>query len=46
VLDDSDDSVPSGSLVTAGFFARLLGAWVAMGFKVPKIDLEGREVRL
>lgn len=41
-----DDSVPSGGLVTAGFFARLLGAWVAMGFKVPKIDLEGREVRL
>ncbi|WP_224703072.1 GFA family protein [Devosia aquimaris] len=36
--------VPAGALATTGFFARLLGAWIAMGFKVPKIDLGGRQI--
>lgn len=33
------DDVPSGRLVTAGFYARLLGAWIAMGFRSPDIDI-------
>lgn len=36
--------VPAGAMATTGFFARLLGAWIAMGFKVPEIDLEGRQI--
>jgi len=36
-----DDSIPSGTRQTLGFYGRLLGAWVAMGFKVPKIDIKG-----
>lgn len=35
-----DDSLPAGGMVTAGFYARLLGAWIAMGFKVPNVDVE------
>lgn len=35
-----DDSLPSGGMVTAGFYAKLLWAWIAMGFKVPKVDVE------
>lgn len=34
-----DGSLPSGGRTTAGFYAKLLGAWIAMGFKVPKIDV-------
>ena len=33
--------IPSGKLATAGFYARLLGAWIAMGFKQPKIRVGG-----
>jgi hypothetical protein len=36
-----DDRIPSGMWQTLGFYGRLLGAWVAMGFKVPKIDVKG-----
>ena len=32
-----DDSLPAGTLTTLGFYARLLGAWIAMGFKSPGI---------
>jgi len=35
-----DDTLPSGGWPTAGFYAKLLGAWIAMGFKTPKVDLE------
>ena len=34
-----DDSLPAGALTTAGFYAKLLGVWIAMGFKVPRIDV-------
>lgn len=34
-----DDSVPAGRRTTLGFYARLLGAWIAMGFKSPKIQI-------
>ncbi len=34
-----DDSLPAGGMVTAGFYAKLLGAWIAMGFRVPKVDV-------
>jgi hypothetical protein len=33
--------IPAGALPTAGFYARLLGAWIAMGFKVPAIAVPG-----
>ena len=33
-----DDRLPNARHQTLGFFAALLGAWVAMGFKVPKLD--------
>jgi len=32
-----DDAVPTGTLQTWRFYAKLLGAWIAMGFKSPKI---------
>ncbi|WP_244557427.1 hypothetical protein [Devosia lucknowensis] len=32
-----DASLPAGAMTTAGFYAKLLAAWIAMGFKVPKI---------
>lgn len=35
------DDVPSGALATAGFYGRLLTAWIAMGFKVPDIAVKG-----
>lgn len=41
-----DASVPSGGMQTAGFYARLLGAWIAMGFKVPAVDFVEGEVAL
>jgi hypothetical protein len=34
-----DDSLPAGAMTTAGFYAKLLGAWIAMGFKVPKVEV-------
>jgi hypothetical protein len=33
--------VPHGKWKTASFYARLLGAWIAMGFKVPKVPVNG-----
>ena len=39
-----DADVPSGSWQTARFYARLLGAWIAMGFKVPTIAVTGGSV--
>ncbi len=32
-----DDQVPNGKRQSISFFAKLLGAWVAMGFRSPKI---------
>lgn len=34
-----DNSLPAGGLTTAGFYAKLLTAWMAMGFKAPKLDI-------
>ncbi|MET3924295.1 hypothetical protein [Devosia sp. 2618] len=35
------NDVPAGAMATAGFYARLLVAWLAMGFKVPAIEITG-----
>lgn len=35
-----DTSLPAGAMTTAGFYAKLLGVWIAMGFKVPKIEVK------
>lgn len=32
------DDVPNPKTHTLTFFGKLLGAWVAMGFRTPKID--------
>ena len=37
-----DDSLPAGSMTTAGFYAKLLGEWIAMGFKTPKFEIKER----
>jgi hypothetical protein len=37
-----DDSLPAGGMVTAGFYAKLLWAWIVMGFKVPKVQVNGK----
>lgn len=34
-----DNALPAGKWTTAGFYAKLLAAWIAMGFKVPRIDV-------
>jgi len=34
-----DGALPAGKWTTAGFYARLLAAWIAMGFKTPRIDV-------
>jgi len=34
-----DDRLPNARTQTLGFFAALLGAWIAMGFRVPQLDL-------
>lgn len=31
--------IPHGKLPTLSFYAKLLGAWIAMGFKTPKVDV-------
>lgn len=36
-----DDSIPSGALHTAGFFAKLFGVWAAMGFRSPEVIVHG-----
>lgn len=38
--------VPNGKRQTVSFFAKLLGAWIAMGFRVPKITAVNGEMRL
>jgi hypothetical protein len=38
------DDIPNGRWQSAAFFARLFGAWVAMGFKSPKITLVDGEI--
>jgi hypothetical protein len=35
------DDVPSYSRQSVSFFAKLLGAWIAMGFRIPKIAVAG-----
>lgn len=36
-----DTSVPNLNHQNLSFFARLLGAWIAMGFRTPKVEVEG-----
>lgn len=36
--------VPHGAMTTVGFFARLFGAWAAMGFRAPKVEVPRVEV--
>jgi hypothetical protein len=33
--------IPAGAMATAGFYAKLLGSWIAMGFRVPTIAVSG-----
>jgi len=35
-----DSGLPSAGWTTAGFYGKLLTAWMAMGFKSPKIEVE------
>ena len=35
------DDVPNAGHQSIGFFARLLGAWIAMGFRSPKVEVNG-----
>lgn len=35
------DGVPSGTWPTMKFYALLLGAWIAMGFRVPDVPVSG-----
>ncbi|MAN78269.1 MAG: hypothetical protein CML24_14040 [Rhizobiales bacterium] len=42
-LPELDGNVPASWRHTAGFYARLLGAWIAMGFKTPEIALSRPE---
>lgn len=39
-----DDLVPNGKRQSVLFFAKLLGAWAAMGFRSPKISIAGGEI--
>jgi hypothetical protein len=39
-----DDGVPAGAWPTAKFYALLLGSWIAMGFRVPKVPVTGGEI--
>ena len=39
------DDVPYGKRQTLSFFAKLLGAWIAMGFRSPKITFIKGEIR-
>jgi hypothetical protein len=34
-----DKALPAGTWTTAGFYGKLLAAWIAMGFKVPRINV-------
>lgn len=50
VTGDRSDSrplagaVPSGAWPTTKFYARLLGAWIAMGFRAPNIAVPGGRI--
>ena len=35
------DDVPNARRQSAAFMAKLLGAWIAMGFRSPKIEING-----
>lgn len=35
-----DRAIPSGKWTIAGFYAKLLAVWIAMGFKAPKVAIE------
>lgn len=39
-----DNAIPSGGRQTLGFYAKLLAAWIAMGFKVPAIEIKDEAV--
>lgn len=41
-----DDQVPNGRRQSISFFAKLLGAWVAMGFRSPKITFVKGEIHV
>ena len=41
-----DGTVPAGGWATAKFYGQLLAAWIAMGFKVPKVEVAGPELQL
>jgi hypothetical protein len=38
------DDIPNGKHQSFAFYAKLLGAWIAMGFKVPKITCVNGEI--
>lgn len=35
------DDVPNAKSQTLPFFAKLMGAWIAMGFRSPKVPVKG-----
>jgi hypothetical protein len=37
-----DSAVPDGGWATTKFYGSLLGAWIAMGFRVPNLEVPGR----
>lgn len=39
-----NDGVPSAKTQSFSFFVKLLGAWIAMGFRVPKITVVNGEI--
>ncbi|MGH6837701.1 MAG: GFA family protein [Methylocella sp.] len=40
------DDVPNAKRQSVSFFAKLLGAWIAMGFKIPKITVVNGEIHV
>ena len=40
-----DSTLPAGFGTTAGFYAKLLAVWIAMGFKSPTIEVEEAHAR-
>jgi hypothetical protein len=40
------NDVPNMKGQSGGFFAKLLWAWIAMGFRVPRIDVPGEPLRI
>lgn len=39
-----DETIPSGRWQTVGFYGKLLTAWIAMGFRVPAIEIKDEAV--